>query len=296
MSNVRAAVAKREEAAAAQVSPAAIVRQAIETQSQAFRQVLPAGVDPDRFSRLVLTAIKAAPDLMRCFDTQQGQTSVLLAAMQAAALGLEPNTPVQDCWLLPRRQGGRGQDGGVWEAQLSIGYRGYLRLARRSGMVQTIYAEVVRERDHFDWARGLEADLLDHKPATGDRGPLTHTYAVARYKEGGYSFIVLDRTQIEARRAMSDSWKSDRGRPYSPWTKWEEPMWRKSAIRALVPFLDLSADFYRASVVDEARLSFDDTTGVIDVAETFGELPAPEDPPADVDPATGEVAPTEVGE
>jgi recombination protein RecT len=291
MSNVRQAVEKREQAAApAQVSLATVVRQAIETQSAAFRQVLPKGVDPDRFSRLVLTAVKATPDLMRCFETTQGQTSVLLAAMQAAALGIEPNTPTQDCWLLPRK------NQGVWEAQLSIGYRGYLRLARRSGMVKTIYAEVVREGDDFTWSRGLEADVLEHTPAVGQRGELEFAYSVARYTDGGYSFIVLDRTQVEARRDMSDSWRNERARPYSPWKKWPESMWRKSAIRALVPYLDLSADFQRATTVDEARLSFDDEAGVIEVAEAFGELATPDDmpeapeAPEGVDAETGEVS------
>src|SRR5690606_162224 len=134
--------------APAQVSPATYVRQIIDRQSDAFRQVLPKHVEPDRFARLVLTAIRATPELMACFETQQGQTSVLLSAMQAAAIGVEPNTPTQEAWLLPRR------NKGVWECQLSIGYRGMLKLARRSGTIKTIFAEVVRERDHFHWSRG----------------------------------------------------------------------------------------------------------------------------------------------
>lgn len=285
--NVRGAVEKATTAAAAAPAKtmAEFVSQAIRTQSAAFEQVLPSHVDSERFARLVLTAIKSAPDLMQCFRTEQGQTSVLLAAMQAAAIGLEPNTPTQDCWLLPRKN----KD--VWECQLSIGYRGYLRLARRSGMVKTIYAEVVRERDAFTWARGLEEDRLEHTPADGDRGELTHAYAVARYTEGGYSFIVLNQEQVEARRAMSDSWKSTNARPYSPWTKWPEAMWRKSAIRALVPYLDLSADFVRATTVDEAPLVFDDAAGVIEVAAAFGhELPE------GVDGDTGEVTQPELVE
>lgn len=258
---------------------ALVVRQTIERQASAFRQVLPSVVDPERFSRLVITAVKATPDLMKCFSTVQGETSVLLAAMQAAAIGLEPNTPTQDCWLLPRR------NQGVWEAQLSIGYRGYLKLARRSGTIKTIYAEVVREGDHFRWERGLEADVLEHRPSDGEQGDLTHAYAVARFTEGGYAFMVLNRRQVEARRAMADSWKSEKSRPYSPWTKWPDAMWRKSAIRALVPFLELSSDVEHAVSRDEARLVLSDD-GAIDVARY--ELEAPE-PPADVNPETGEI-------
>ena len=283
MTNVRNAVAKRDEVAveqAAQPSVASVVRQAIEAQSSAFRTVLPRHVDPDRFSRLTLAAVKATPELMQCFRTEQGQTSVLIAAMQAAAVGLEVNTPTQDAWLLPRK------NKGVWEAQLMIGYRGLLKLARRSGTIETIYAEVVRDSDEFEWSRGLDRDVLDHKPGDGS-GELTHAYAVARYKGGGYSFMVLNRAQVEARRNLSDSWKNSNARPYSPWTKWPEAMWRKSAIRALIPYLDLSPDIDRAVHLDEKPLHFDDEAGVIEVASAFGELPATE-PTAD-DPAPADV-------
>ncbi len=292
---VRNAVAKREEAAvekAAQPSVATVVRQAIEAQSSAFRTVLPRHVDPDRFSRLTLAAVKATPELMQCFATQQGQTSVLVAAMQAAAVGLEPNTPTQDAWLLPRR------NGVTWEAQLMIGYRGLLKLARRSGTIETIYAEVVREGDDFTWSRGLDRDVLEHTPGDGT-GELTHAYAVARYKGGGYSFMVLNKAQVEARRNMSDSYKAKNNR-YSPWVRWPEAMWRKSAIRALIPFLDLSPDAERLVHLDEKPLHFDDEAGVVEVASAFGQIgPADEDdePPVDVDPdgvieATAEPEPT----
>jgi recombination protein RecT len=278
---VRNKLATRNDTAPAttqQASTAAVVREAIERQAGAFAQVLPSVVDAGRFSRLVLTAIKSTPDLMRCFATTQGETSVLLAAMQCAALGLEPNTPTQEAWLLPRR------NHDVWECQLSIGYRGLLKLARRSGTIKTIFAEVVRANDTFSWSRGLEADELTHIPADEDRGELRYAYAVARYRDGGYSFEVLSKHQVEARRAMSDSWKSASARPYSPWTKWTEQMWRKSAIRALVPYLDLSPEAERALATDERTLALTDD-GVIDTAPTTAPQGPPEasedDPPGD---------------
>ncbi len=287
--DVRGRLAERASAAGADpgsapTSPAQMVRTAIEKQATAFKAVLPSVVDPERFGRLVLTAIKGAPDLMECFATPQGQTSVLLAAMQAAAIGLEPNTPTQDCWLLPRRD----RRAGTMECQLSIGYRGYMKLARRSGNIETMFAEVVRERDHFIWRRGLAEDVFEHEPAPGtdeQRGPLVAAYAVARYKSGGYSFVVLSAADIEARRAQSDSWKSERSRPYSPWTKWPAAMWKKSAVRALVPYLDLSADVERSMASDEARISIDDESGLIDITSQPFELGAGDDEPVSPPPA-----------
>lgn len=265
---------------------ATIVRRAIENQSTAFRAVMPKGVDSERFGRLVLTAVKATPQLMECFTTEQGQVSVLLAAMQAAAVGLEPNTPTQQCWLLPRK------NKGVTECQLSIGYRGWLKLVRRSGTLQSIVADVVHENDVFHWSRGLERDEFEHVQFDGDGepGPLTHAYAIARFKDGGYQFVVLNRRQVEARRASSDSFKF--GKDYSPWTKWPEEMWRKTAIRALVPYLDLDTDAAHMAVKDESSLRLTDD-GAIDVEEmaelsapAAGEAKEPEPPPVeDTEPA-----------
>lgn len=247
---VRGAVAKRDDKPAT-ITPATHVREVIQRQADRLAAVSPRGFDSERFAHLVITAVKATPALMDCFATPQGELSVLLAAMQAAEVGLEPNTPTQQCWLLPRRNGQRV------ECQLSIGYRGYIALATRSDRVKTLFAEVVREGDDFDYHRGLEADVLHWKP--GDtRGDLTHAFAVVRFTNGGYNFIVLDRKQVEARRAQSDSYRNERARPYSPWTTATESMWRKSAVRALVPYLPLAADAARFVGADESSLTVDD--------------------------------------
>lgn len=268
--SVRAEVERVEEqraGAPARVGPQQLVREAIQKQAKGFLDVLPKGTDPERFSRIVLTAVKSTPQLIECFATPQGELSVLLAAMQAAMVGIEPNTPTQEAWLLPRRVDGR------MECQLSISYRGEMKLARRSGTIKTIFAEVVYERDHFVWHRGLEDDVFEHKPGPGtteDRGELTHAYAVARFLNGGYAFVVLDRVEVEARRAKSDSWRNTRSRPVSPWTTSPAAMWRKSAIHALRPYLDLDPLAARVLESDEQPLRLNE--GVIEAA---GATPRP---------------------
>lgn len=263
--NVRQAVAVREQQAAAapaEVSQAAYIKDLIRKQSTAFASVLPQAVDPDRFSRLVINAVKSTPDLMRCFETEQGQTSVLLAAMNAAGMGLEPNTPTQDCWLIPRK------NKGVWEGNLWLGYRGKQKLMRRSGNVASIWADVVYENDHFVWKRGFMEDVLEHEPADGDRGELTAVYAIVRYKDGaGFDAVRLTRTQVEKHRAMSDSWKNEKSRPFSPWTTWTEDQWKKTAIHALSKVADLSPEVVRDLATDEQPLRLTED-GVIEVAAT----------------------------
>jgi recombination protein RecT len=240
---------------------ASTVRKVIDRQASELAKVLPADMDPDRFARLVVSAVKSTPKLMLAFGTKQGEQSILLAAMEAAAIGLEPNTPTQQAWLVPRK------DDGVWEGRLWIGYRGLLTLARRSETIKELVAGVVRGRDEFEWSRQLDRDTLEHRIADGDRGTATHVYAIARLVNGGVQFAVLTREEVEKRREMSDGWRSQTSRPYSPWTKWPDAMWMKSAVRSLVPWLDLSdaaaRDVGRALAADERRLRLDDDLVIV---------------------------------
>jgi recombination protein RecT len=254
---IQGAVEKRN-AAPAKPSLAQTIRTVVERQTPAMAAVLPSGFDPDRFSRLVITSVKQTPKLMECFATEAGTMSVMLAAMQLATVGLEPNTATQEAWLTPRK------NKGTWEAQASIGYRGLLKLARRSGEIKSVYAEVVREGDEFTYSRGLDSDTLEHKPAEDNEdSPLTHAYAVVRYMNGGVDFTVLTRKQVERHRASSDSYRSESARPYSPWVQWAEDMWKKTAIRDLAKRMPMSAEAARAVNTDERSLSLDEDSGII---------------------------------
>jgi recombination protein RecT len=220
---------------------ARMIREVIDRQAGDLALVMPAGLDPSRFARLIIGAVRSTPKLILAFGTDAGQQSVLLAAMEAATVGLEPNTPLQHAWLVPRRR--RAPDGSqVWEARLWLGYRGLLTLIRRSHTVRELVADIVHTNDEFGWSRELDRDTLWHRPAPGARGKATCVYAIARMHNGGTQFVVLDRSEVEKRRDCSDGWTDAKSRQHSPWTKWPASMWRKSAVRALVPWLDLSVE------------------------------------------------------
>lgn len=259
-----------------ELSPAVRLRKAIDAQARDFAAVLPAGVDLDRFARLTLTAVKSTPELFECFATPAGKASVLLAAMEAAALGLEPNTPTQQCWLLPRWNSKTR----ATECELQIGYRGWRKLAMQSGTITDLQVDTVHEEDLFRWWRDETGLHFEHAPDLNeaDRGAMTHVYAVARLANGGTQGVLLSRADVEQRRAASPSWSNEKSRPYSPWHKWPKPMACKSAIRALIPMLDLSTDGDRALGSDERTFRYNADDETID-ANAF-EVPAPEATPA----------------
>ncbi|EOI3556579.1 recombination protein RecT [Cronobacter dublinensis] len=204
---------------------------------------LPKHMTADRLARIAMTELRKTPKLMQC-----DQMSFLGAIMQCAQLGLEPGGALGHAYLLPfdRRQ----KQGNQWvtvatEAQLIIGYRGMIDLARRSGQIVSLSARAVHENDTFSYAYGLE-EKLEHVPCEdGNPGALTHVYAVARLKDGGVQFEVMSKTAVDKVRALSKS--GDKG----PWVEHYEEMAKKTAIRCLFKYLPVSIELQRAVNIDE---------------------------------------------
>ena len=98
-----------------------------------IRRALPTVLTPERFTRSALSAINNTPSLADCTPM-----SFIAALMNAAQLGLEPNTPLGQAYLIPYK------NKGVLECQFQLGYKGLIDLAYRTGQMQMIQAHVVR--------------------------------------------------------------------------------------------------------------------------------------------------------
>ena len=147
--------------AAVKTDPKKVLNAYIAKMEGQIAKALPSVLTPERFSRIVMTAVSSTPKLAE--TTPQ---SFLGAMMTAAQLGLEPNTPLGQAYLLPYK------NKGVLECQFQLGYKGLIDLAYRSGQVSIIQAQAVRENDEFSYEYGLEPKLT-HKPAPRDRGEVT---------------------------------------------------------------------------------------------------------------------------
>src|SRR5262245_12059070 len=128
-----------------------------------LQAALPKHLTAARMIRVVLGAMQRTPELLNCTPE-----SVLVAIMQSAALGMEPDGILGQGYLIPY---GR-------QCQFIIGYRGLCQLARQSGQVVNIWAEVVFERDAFDYDLGLEPRLTHKRnDEAADPGALRYAYA-----------------------------------------------------------------------------------------------------------------------
>lgn len=206
-------------------------------------------MSPERLMRVTANAIRTTPKLQNCQPL-----SFLGALMQCAALGLEPNTVLGHAYLIPF-DNSRKIDGKwvkVPEVQLIVGYKGLIDLARRSGHITSISANIHYDDDEL-WAyeEGTEAKLR-HIPGAQDGKPL-HAYAIAKFVEGGHAYVVLPWSRVMKIRDGSSGWQAavKYGKTEkSPWFTHEEAMAKKTAIRALSKYLPLSVEFQDAVQID----------------------------------------------
>ncbi|MFA5014300.1 MAG: recombinase RecT [Actinomycetota bacterium] len=195
----------------------------IEKYKPLIAQVLPQHLKAEKIIGLAINALTKNPKLKECTVT-----SIIGGVITSSILGLEVNTPLQHCYLIPYQNKFTKK----LEAEFQLGYKGMTELAYRNPSVQDINFKEVRENDEFDYEEGLYPSLR-HKPAKSNRGEITHAYAIVRLKNGGMVYEVMNRDEIEEVRMRSKSSGSDS----SPWSNKFEgdyaKMARKTVLRSL---------------------------------------------------------------
>ncbi len=196
-----------------------------------IQKALPSMVSSERFQRVALTAFSNNTKLQQC-----DPMSFIAAMMQSAQLGLEPNTPLGQAYLIPYGK----------QVQFQIGYKGLLELAQRSGKIKTLYAHEVRENDTFDIDYGLN-QTLTHKPLLkGNRGEVIGYYAVYHLDTGGNSFIFMTKDEVlEHAKRFSKTYNS------GPWQTDFDAMAKKTVIKQLLKYAPLSIELQKATSMDE---------------------------------------------
>jgi recombination protein RecT len=192
---------------------------------QRVKMALPAHMTEDRMIRIALSACARNPVLYECDKNSLG-----ISLIRAAEMGVEVDGV--EAALVPFKEKG------VYKCQLITMFQGLAKLAYQSELVLSIQAGVVREGDEFKWKLGTQA-FLDHYPGDDPDAPMTHAWACAQIKGGGWPFVVLNRTEVMRHKAASKA----AGSSFSPWNNKEtEPaMWQKTAVRMLAKLLPKSA-------------------------------------------------------
>ena len=208
-----------------------------------FQLALPRGMEAARLLRDAMTVMQKTPRLIEC----EAKT-VLGGLMTCAQLGLRLGV-LGEAWLVPFKN----------QAQLIIGYPGYVSLAQRSGQLAGISARMVHEADAFELEYGLE-ERLYHRPASGARGGVVGYYSVFRDRNGGRYWEHMTRQEAEEHRddfAMGREFGTagkpghpPKGRVIGPWLEYFDAMALKTTVIRASKLAPRTTEYQTAMDVD----------------------------------------------
>lgn len=239
MAGVKEELAKKAESTKGEtkLTKSMSIAELVKAMEPEIRKALPEVITPERFTRMALSALNTTPKLRECTPM-----SFLAALMNAAQLGLEPNTPLGQAYLIPYN------NKGVMECQFQIGYKGLIDLSYRNPQMQIISAQAVYENDEFEYELGLNPKL-EHRPTLGDRGEVRLFYGLFKLVNGGYGFEVMSKTAMdEYAKEYSKAFDSS----FSPWKSNYIGMAKKTVIKQALKYAPLKTDFRKALSNDES--------------------------------------------
>lgn len=260
--------------------------QMLETWKGEIARALPRHLSADRMARVALTSFRNVPKLAEC-----NPLSVFAAVLQAAQLGIEPGL-MGEAHLIPYGD----------TCQLIPGYQGLIKLAKQTGQVVDIYAMAVRDKDKFRCTFGINRDLV-HDPLAAKggfpasleaRGEIIGFYAVAVFKDGTRTFVVMGKDEVDLTRDNSSGWQSAKRfnkEKKHPWHVHYEAMGNKTAIRRLCKMLPKSPELAQALALEEThdrgKAQNIDMGGVLD--GSYAPSAYDDGDVIDVDAETGEI-------
>lgn len=223
-----------------------------------IQQVAASTISPERLARVFLATTTTNPTLLKC-----SRESIALSLMRCAVVGLEPDGVMGEAYLVPYYD---SQAGG-YQAQYQPGFKGLCKLARQSGEVADIWAEVVYEGDVFEEEKGMSPKIV-HKPCKpSERGALMAAYACCRFRDGLTRARVVYEDEINKVKDQVRR-RSRKKELTTPWIEHEPEMWKKTAIIRLCKTLPASV----AKAVDDA--THDDAGGdILDGSFTIASEP-----------------------
>jgi recombination protein RecT len=188
-----------------------------------FAMALPKHLKAERFIRIALTALTRTPKLAEC--TQASLVSCLLDLSQ---LGLEPDG--RKAHLIPYGD----------KCTLIVDYKGLVELARRSGEISDIHADVVCDGDFFEYSFG-SGGTLTHRPAMKNRGAIIAAYSYVSLKDGTASYEVMSVDEIKAIQ------KRSKAGTMGPWISDFNEMAKKTVFRRHSKWLPISSERFQAA-------------------------------------------------
>lgn len=214
----------------------------------------------------IVTLASNTPALMECEPR-----SVYAACLTAAALSLSINPNIGQAYVLPYK------NKGVMQAQLQIGYKGFVALALRTGKYKNLGAKEVREGQLGDFDNFTGEPTFDFNNHDSDLiiGYMAYFRLLDGFEKASYI------TKAEAEKHAKKYSKSYQ-KGYGPWTDDFNGMAKKTVLKLLLSKgAPLSTQMEEALVNDQkvAGEYADNKVGFeVENAAIEGELITEDDP------------------
>lgn len=171
------------------------------------------------------------------------KASIVSCLAQCARYGLSPNSDLGHVYFVPFKD----------KCTVMLGYKGMLNIAYRSGNLASISAEMIYENDEYDYSTGTDS-FLKHKKALVDRGNPIAVYAIAKLtnSETQYKLMTMDEVNKSKDASSGHSLAKSKGYP-SIWDKHFDEMAKKSCIRSLFKYLNISNELESAIAEDDKQ-------------------------------------------
>lgn len=154
--------------------------------------VIEKSLSKEKFLKLAVMAVSKVPKLRElAVSNQAGLFTELIACAQ---MGLLPDG--KDAVILPFKN----------TAKLIPMVWGMVRLARESGEIKSIWADIVHENDQFEsWADSSGQHFIHRPNYDGERGPIKMAYAASVLENGQTELEVMSMADISAVEKTSRS-------------------------------------------------------------------------------------------
>lgn len=238
------------------------VRDLLESHKGQIAMALPKHLTPERMIRVALTAVSGNERLAECEPL-----TIAASVVQASILGLEPNSVLGECYLIPYWNSklkipGSNKLGG-YACQMQPGYQGLVKIARNSGQFSIIDAQPVHEGDEFDFEKGSDTWWRHKWAKTGTRGRIIGYWAGYVLKDGSKNFEYMTVESINEHRDKysQGAYLKERGAYVKdkdgnkilqgPWRDSPDWMYRKTPLKQVLKLAPKSIEMQTALSMDE---------------------------------------------
>lgn len=234
--------------AAQQPAPIVRFKRDLQRLQEAGELALPSTVPFDAFRNAAVVAVTDNPQLLH-----SNLESLFKSLRTLAGAGLVPDG----------REAAITIFGGKAQAMPMVA--GLIKVARNSGKISSLWADVIYEGETLDtWVEDGE-QKWNHVLADGSRidamgrgGRLRGAYAVAKLTDGSIQFQPMTLDEIEKRRKASPNQKG--AEPTGIWQKWYSEMALKTVIRNLCKRLPMSSDDIERIMKEQEQTPLRDVT------------------------------------